>query len=448
MQSLPRGMASVLDSFSHLFTLPTWAHIQVLLIGAILCQGARRVSSILRVMGLSKEKRFEKYHRVLNRAKWNSLSGAKILLGLLVLLLPASLPILIVVDDTIERRSGKKIKAKGCYRDACRSTQKLVIKCFGLKWVCLMLIVSLPWCKRQWALPFMTILAPSKKSNKARNREHKTSIDWTIIAIRVIARWLKRAFILIGDGGFACIRLGHACLKNNVTLVSRLRLDVALYEFAPNPGEGKRGRRREKGKRFASLKQLSTDLTQPWRDTQVTWYAGETKQVRILSGINLWYSSGEKPLLIRWVLVLDIEQNKVEAFFSTDTKLEPEQIVNYFVLRWNIEVTFFEVRANLGVETQRQWSDKAIARTTPMLMSLFSLICLFAIEMLKNKSLPILSSAWYNKKGEATFADILAFVRRDIWASKNYNDSVFDGEYVRIKPKDWETLVNQLVQAA
>src|SRR5436190_7210374 len=118
MPTLPRGMAAIFNAFSHLFTLPTWEHVQVLLTGAILCQGARRVSSILRVMGLSQEKRFEKYHRVLNRAKWNSVSGAKILLGLLVQLLPASFPILIVVDDTIERRSGKKIKAKGCYRDA------------------------------------------------------------------------------------------------------------------------------------------------------------------------------------------------------------------------------------------------------------------------------------------------------------------------------------------
>lgn len=447
MQALPRGMAPVLDLFRHLFTLPTWAHIQFLLMGAILCQGARRVSSILRVMGLSQEKRFEKYHRVLNRARWNSLAGTKILLGLLVQLLPTFLPILIVVDDTIERRSGKKIKAKGCYRDACRSTEKLIVKCFGLKWVCLMMIVPLPWCKRPWALPFMTILAPSKKANKARNREHKTSIDWTIIAIRMIARWLKRAFILIGDGGFACIRLGHSCIKNNVALVSRLRLDAALYEQAPFPAKGQVGRRAEKGKRLTSLKQLATDLAQPWRNTFVTWYGSETKQVRMLSGINLWYSPGDKPLLIRWVLVVD-EKNHAEAFFSTDVKLEPEQIVNYFVLRWNIEVTFFETRAHLGVETQRQWSDKAIARTTPMLMSLFSLVCLFALEMLKNKSLPIASAAWYNKKGEATFADILAFVRRDIWAFRNFNDSRIEGKYVKIKPDDWEALLNQLAQAA
>lgn len=393
MQSLPRGMAAVFNSFSHLFTKPTWVHVQVLLMGAILCQGARRVSSILRVMGLSQEKRFEKYHRVLNRAKWKGMAGAKILSGLLVKLLPATLPILILVDDTIERRSGKKIKAKGCYRDACRSTQKLVIKCFGLKWVCLMLIVPLPWCKRSWALPFMTILAPSKKANKAKNREHKTSVDWTIIAIRVIARWLKRSFILIGDGGFACIRLGHVCIKHNITLISRLRLDAALYELVLNPEKGKVGRRREKGNRFTSLKQLAADFTQAWRDTHVTWYGGKTKSVRILSGINLWCSPGEKPLLIQWVLVFDPDKNKAEAFFSTDIKLEPEQIVNYFVLRWNIEVTFFEARAHLGVETQRQWSDKAIARTTPMLMSLFSIICLFAIDRLKNKTLPILSSA-------------------------------------------------------
>ncbi len=104
----------------------TWRHVQVLLTGAILCQGVRRVSTILRVMGLSQIRRFEKYHQVLNRAKWNSVTGSKILLGLLLQLLPSSYPLLIVVDDTIERRSGKKIKAKGCYRDACRSTEAVV----------------------------------------------------------------------------------------------------------------------------------------------------------------------------------------------------------------------------------------------------------------------------------------------------------------------------------
>jgi hypothetical protein len=448
MPSTPRGITHVMNAFNPLFTAPTWEHALVLLIGAILCQGARRVSSILRVMGLAQENRFEKYHRVFNRAKWNSMMGAKILLGLLVQLLPASLPLLIVVDDTIERRQGKKITAKGYYRDAVRSTEKTIVKCYGLKWVCLMLIVTLPWSKRPWALPFMTILAPSKKYNQSRGRKHKTSIDWTIIALRAIARWLKRSWVLIGDGGFACIRLAHACIKQNVTLVSRLRLDAALYEFALSPAPGQRGRQREKGVRFTALSQLVRDMTQPWREACINWYGGETKKVRLLSGIHLWYSSGEKPLPIRWVLVVDPETNEAEAFFSTDLALVPEQIVNWFVLRWNCEVTFWECRSSLGMETQRHWSEKAIARTTPSLMALFSLTCLFALEMLKNQSLPILSTAWYNKKGEATFSDILAFVRRQIWAENYFNDSSFDGDYMKIKPEHWKSLLDQLVRAA
>jgi hypothetical protein len=448
MPSTPRQIAHVLNAFSPLFTAPTWEHVLVLLTGAILCQGARRVSSILCVMGLSQEKRFEKYHRVFNRAQWNSMTGAKILLGLLVQLAPASLPLLIVVDDTIERRKGKKISAKGYYRDAVRSTEKVVVKCYGLKWVCLMLIINLPWSKRPWALPFMTILASSKKYNESRGRKHKTSVDWTIVAVRAISRWLKRAWVLIGDGGFACIRLAHACIKQNVTLVSRLRLDAALYEFAPSPVKGQRGRHREKGERYTALSKLVMDMTQPWREVCLNWYGGETKKVRLLSGVHLWYSSGEKPLPIRWVLVVDIETNEAEAFFSTELALAPEQIVNWFVLRWNIEVTFFEMRAHLGMETQRQWSEKAIARTTPSLMALFSLTCMFALEQLKSQSLPILSTAWYDKKGEATFSDILAFVRRHIWAENYFNDSTFDGEYMKIKTDQWEGLLDQLVRAA
>lgn len=294
----------------------------------------------------------------------------------------------------------------------------------------------------------MTILAPSKKSNEACGRTHKTSIDWTIIAIRVISRWLKRSWVLIGYGGFACVRLAHACIKQRVTLVSRLRLDAALYKFAPLPAKRQLGRHREKGERVISLAKLALDSTQPWRNICIDWYGGVTKNIRLLSDTHLWYSPGEKPLPIRWVLVVDPDTNKAEAFFSTDLQLAPEKIINWFVLRWNIEVTFFEARANLGMETQRQWSDKAIARTTPSLMALFSLNCLFAIERLKNKTLPILSTAWYNKKSEATFSDIIAFVRRSIWSKIHFNDLRVDGDYMKIKVEQWEGLLDQLVRTA
>jgi len=393
----------VFQHFSRLFTSSTWRHVQVLLIGAILCQGARRVSTILRVMGLLQVRRFEKYHRDLNRAKWNSVTGSKILMGLLLQRLPSNYPLL---------------------------------------------IVPLPWCQRPWALPFMTILAPSKKSNEARGRKHKTSIDWTMIAVRVISRWLKRSFILIGDGGFACIRLVHACKKKKVVLVSRLRRDAALYDLPLSPIKGQLGRHREKGVRVTPLKMLAADLSQDWQETEVTWYGNEKKSVRMMSGINLWYSAGEKPLFIRWVLVIQPAADQADAFFSTDLNAAPDHIINHFVLRWNVEVTFEESRAHLGIETQRQWSDKAIARTTPCLMALFSLVCLFTIEMMKNQALPILSTAWYNKKSDATFSDIMAYVRRSIWAKKYFNDSRFEGEVVLIKHEKWETLLDQLSRAA
>jgi hypothetical protein len=286
----------------------------------------------------------------------------------------------------------------------------------------------------------MTLLAPSKAANEARGRVHKTSIDWTISAVRLISRWLKRPWVLIGDGGFACLRLGHRCRQYNVTLLSRLRLDAALYEFPTQPPKGQRGRHRVKGQRAPSLQQLAIDASQPWQSVTLSWYGGKKKAVRLLSGIHLWYSSGEKPLPIRWVLVLTPDKNEVAAFFSTDVQLAPEQIVGYFVLRWNIEVTFAQTRAHLGIETQRQWSDKAIARTTPMLMALFSLTCLVAIEQLKTQALPILSTAWYDKKGEATFSDILTFVRRDIWACR-YAKAM-------VNSNDWNTLLYHLAQAA
>jgi len=167
MFPLANEITIILYAFAPLFSNRVWTHAQLMVIGAILCPGKRTVTSTLKVMGLSSEKRFTNFHRVLNMAKWSSLQGSKILLGLIVHLLPPGWPILIGIDETIERRKGKKIKAKGCYRDAVRSTEKNVVKCFGLKWISMMLIVPVPWSERFWALPFLTVLAPSKSSNTA-----------------------------------------------------------------------------------------------------------------------------------------------------------------------------------------------------------------------------------------------------------------------------------------
>ena len=152
--SLPVNIIAILSAFAPLMSSATWLKASTLVEGALLCSGPRRITSILRVLGLSNEPRFEKYHRVLNRDKWSCALCAKILLGLLITLLPSGFPVIILIDETLERRKGKKITAKGCYRDAVRSTEKTVVKCFGLKWICMTLLVPLPWNKRPWALLF------------------------------------------------------------------------------------------------------------------------------------------------------------------------------------------------------------------------------------------------------------------------------------------------------
>jgi len=446
MFTLPAEIITLLCVFASEFSKPTWQNIQGLLMGAILCRGPRRITTILHVLGLSQSHNFGKYHRVLNRAKWNSLNLSKILFSLLVELLPNSWPILIAADETLERRKGKKIKAKGCYRDAVKSSQSTVIKCFGLKWECMSLIVPLPFCKRSWALPFLTVLAPSKKANIAAGRTHKTSIDWTITMMKIVSRWLnKKQWLLLGDGAYACLRLASACIKNRVTLISRLRLDAQLYEFPEPAPVGKRGRKRIKGDRIY-LKKLVADESQPWETHEVKWYGEKTKTVKLLTNVCLWYQAGKTPVTIRYVLVVDPNDKHTPAvFFSTEADLSATKIIEYFVLRWNIEVTFEEARTHLGVETQRQWSDKSIARTTPLLMGLFSLVTLMALKLRSAYQLTPLSTAWYSKNDSATFSDIIAFVRRVIWANKYFSKSANQDDSIKIQCNELNSLIDQLV---
>ena len=252
MPSLPAEMIVLLAPFAQLFSDRVWLHAQVLVVGAVLAPGKRTVTSCLRVMGLSGERPFTNYHRVLNRAQWATLHASKILLGLIVTwVVPPGAVIVVGADDTIERRSGRKIAAKGCYRDAVRSSKKYVVHCFGLKWVAMMVLVPVPWAKRVWALPFLTVLSwPPTKEGKDR---HKTSVDWVRQMMKQVRRWLpERVLVLVVDGGFATVALALACTISEVVMVSRLRLDAALYHPPGPQPAGKRGRKPTKGSRQRS----------------------------------------------------------------------------------------------------------------------------------------------------------------------------------------------------
>ena len=397
-----------------------WQHAQVLLIGAILVPGRRTVTAVLRIMGLSEERQFQTYHRVLSRAAWSSWALSRTLLKMLVQTFVPTGPIICGLDDTIERRGGAKIKAKGIYRDPVRSSHGHFVKASGLRWLSLMLLAPIPWTHRTWALPFLTCLAPSERFYIKKARAHKKLTDWGRQMVMQLRRWLpKRQLVIVADSSFAAILwlFQLSQLPGQIGLIVRFRMDAALYEPAPTHRRpGQRGRTPKKGKRLPTLQQVAQNNKTKWqRVTIPDWYGTGRRIVQIVSNTAIWYHSGQPPLPIRWVLIRDPKGKfKTQALLSTDLNVKPVQMIKWFVLRWQLEVTLHEVREHLGVETQRQWSDRAILRTTPALLALFSLVTLIAHQHAKRRKLPIRQAAWYHKT-QPTFSDALALVRRQIW---------------------------------
>ena len=448
MPPLPDTIILVLAPFAPLFSHRVWLHAQLLLLGAMLAPGVRTVTAALRVMGLATEHRFTSYHRVLNRAAWSARHGSRILLELLVTcLVPPGATIVLGADDTVERRSGRKISAKGCYREAVRSTKKHVIRCFGLKWVTMMLLVSVPWAQRVWALPFLTALC--RPAEPAKRRRHKTSIDWVRQMITQVRRWLPgRRLVLVVDGGFAAVSLALACVKHNVVMVSRLRWDAALYHRPGPQPPGKRGPKPLKGKRQRSLQGWAERADTPWETVEVNWYGGQRKQLWVVSHTALWYTPRLPPVEVRFVIVCDpAGKLRMEAFFCTDLQATPVQILHWVIMRWSLEVTLEEARGHLGLETQRQWSDLAIARTTPVLLALFSLVTVLALRLSPEGQIPVQATAWY-PKAEPTFADCLALVRQHLWRARYSVNSADEPEFVQFPREAFELLLTGLPFAA
>lgn len=452
MRNLPPQIIHVLRSFELVFSEPTWEWVKILLVGAILAPGKRTVTACLRVMGLSREKQFQTYHRVLNRARWSSRKLSGILLKLLLCaFVPADAPVVLGIDEHLERRRGQKIAAKGIYRDSVRSSKSFFVKSSGLRWVCMMLLAPIPWAKRVWALPFLTVLAPSERYHHERKQPHKPVLKWARQMVGQVRRWLPdRQIVVVADSTYAALDFLAACqsLGNPVTLVTRLRLDAALYNPAPSRVVGQMGRPRLKGTRQPALAARLRDETTVWSDATVVWYGRTTKTVRLASGTALWYHTGMAPVRIRWVLITDPTGGfEPQALLCTDVTTEAKQIVEWFVLRWQEEVTFEEARAHLGVETQRQWSELAILRTTPCLLGLFSLITLFAHHLLQGQELVPRQAAWYYKE-VPTFADTIALVRQRLWLVEGFWMSSAEQDMVKIPRVLLERFTDALAFAA
>ncbi|SDB74411.1 IS701 family transposase [Belnapia rosea] len=450
MLRLPARFAAVILCFAPLFRQHTWQHAQVLLIGAILVPGQRTVTRILRISGLCRERRFVNYHRVLNRAAWSGRVAARVLLGLLLDAFVPHGPVLLGLDDTIERRRGKRISAKGIYRDPVRSSRSHFVKASGLRWLSLMLLVPISWAGRVWALPFLTTLAPSERYCREHGRRHKKLTDWGRQLVLQARRWMPgRSLVLVADSSFAALELLASLVQHGVTCVTRLRLDAALYTPAPPRQPKTLGRPRTKGERLPTLAKVLADQTTAWQRVVVPdWYGEGERVVEICSDTAVWRHSGMPVVPIRWVLLRDPGRRfDPQALLCTDLAQEPLQIVRWFAQRWQLEVTFREVRDHLGVETQRQWSDKAIARTTPCLLGLFSIVTLLATRLSCHANLQVSAAAWYRKQ-RPTFADTLAAVRQQLWREQGFLTSRHASKPAKLRPALRDGIVHALCYAA
>jgi len=410
---------TVLEPFRCVFTAPTWKKMLTLLRGTLLARGRRTVTAALWQTGHEQDPNFSSFHQALNRARWSPLQASRQLLQRIIeTFVPAGGSLEIVIDETLERRWGSKIRKRGHYRDNALSSHERSVSSPGLRWIVLAVVVKVPWTKQRWALPFLCALATTPQVSAQLGIRHKTLSQRTRQVVSLLRRWLPGVPIkLLGDGAYSILELGLHCARQQVTLIAPFRLDSMIHQPTEERSSHTIGRPRVVGPRLPSLLAVLQDPHTVWEQLTLDWYGEGQRTLELCTGLAWWYRFGSTPLPIRWVLTRDpAGKRPPKALFSTDQEQPAAEIVRDFMKRWSLEVTFEESRAHLGIETQRQWSDRAIERTTPLLFGLYSLVALFGSALAPDGYPAFQRAAWYHKPA-ATFSDILALVRRHMWGN-------------------------------
>jgi len=245
--------STALAPFQSLFSAPTWRKVQRLIVGTLLARGRRTVTAALRHTGQGDTPSFSLYYYVLNRARWSTLKGSRGLLTLLVQTFGTlGGTLTFVIDETLERRWGPRLKKRGHYCDALASSRQHAVTTSGLRWIVLALVITPPWNRRCWALPILSLPAPTPKVSERLGLRYKTIAQWARQMIRVLRRWLP-----------------HACRQGAVRLIAPLRLDAVLHDAPPLRQSGNLGRPRLKGRRRPGLSERLKDAATPWEPLSV-----------------------------------------------------------------------------------------------------------------------------------------------------------------------------------
>jgi hypothetical protein len=443
------SVLTVLEAFRPEFSPRTWPRAIALILGTILARGRGTVAAALRQMGLHDRPDFSSYHQVFNHAAWSPLRVARRLLSAAIAaLVPEGFGLTFAIDETLERRWGKKIGIRGHYRDPLASSKERSASASGIRWIVLALVVTVPWTRRSWALPILSRPSPTPKVGAKLGRRHRTIAELARRMITCLRRWLPTANLtVVGDTAYSVIELGLAGRRRDVRLIAPLRLDARLFTPAPERVPGAVGRPRVAGERLPNLDVVLADPKTPWSSVAVRRYDGADRALEVAGGTAVWYHNGFEPLPIRWVLVRDpAGRLEPRAYFSTRPEDDAATIPAEVVKRWPIEVTFEETRAHLGVETQRQWSDLAIERETPCLPGLYSVVALLGQALHRAWPIAIRASAWH-PKAEATSSDVLAAARRECWGFLDIRTSVRDPPCAEIPRSQLDRLLNAVCYA-
>lgn len=453
MNWLPQE-AALLQRMSETFTKPTGLRFLFLSVAAIITMGRRTVSHLLWSASCISQGHPSSYHRFFSKARWSLWPLSRVLAAAVLEWVPMNQPVVLDADDTVAQHRGKHVFGKGCHRDAVRSSWSHTVFKWGLKWVVLAVNVKLPLCNRTWALPVMAALyTEPPKDPKPGARRHKTQPLLARQMVAILMRWFPdRKFILLGDWGFSSHDLALFCHRHadRVTLIGRLRSDANLYALPPKTKRFGPGRRRRKGRKLLSPKQVAARAQNRAR-VKVRWYGNSVRELEILSGCAGWYRGrghGRAALVpIRWVHVHDAVGGRDDIFFTTDPTLKPEQIIERFAERWNIEVTFEEIRAHLGFETTRNWCENSVKRSGAMLLGLFSVVSLIYAELARNNRVKIYGTPCYHKT-RPTFADALAAVRTLMWEDVILPHLPGIGVVAKLSLPAWQMLMDHLAAAA
>ena len=415
MLPLTPAAEPLIRSFAPCFTRPSYRRFVVLLVGIMVTCGRRTVSRILWTVRSLAEGHPSSYHRFFSAARWSLWPLARVLAAAVLELIPADEAVLIAADDTVAAHNGKKVYARGCHRDAVRSSRGLTVRKWGHKWVVLAALVKLPFAKRRWALPLLCALYRPRDLNQKEHRRHKVPSQLAQQLLAALLHWFpQRRFIFLGDGHFSGHELADFARRHRdrVTLIGRLRKKANLYARPPaakarwrRRGRHRCGRTALKGRKLPSPAEHVTHAKR--HRLTVRWYGDSKRSVHVVSGKGLWYRTGCRAW-IRWVYVRDPQGGRSDYFYSTDARMSPRRIIETFAARWSIEVTFQEVRAHLGWETTRQRQRPSVLRTAPCLLGCFSLISLIYARHVRGRKTPGPRETCY-RKSSVTFADALFY---------------------------------------